>query len=91
MRLRFGRACRDGTARRSLLISEHHGAHHNVEPTDGKADDSPRVPVQSGWRQYKSGAGAGDLLDMTIRRIDFAIDLLGPIERVCGAVARFAP
>ena len=28
---------------------------------------------------------------MTIHRIDFAIDLLGPIERICGAVARFAP
>lgn len=44
-----------------------------------------------GWRQYKAQAGAGDLFDMTIHRIDFAIDLLGPIERVCGAVARFAP
>jgi predicted dehydrogenase len=44
-----------------------------------------------GWRQYRSRAGAGDLFDMTIHRIDFAIDLLGPIERVCGAVARFAP
>ena len=44
-----------------------------------------------GWRQYKSRAGAGDLFDMTIHRIDFAIDLLGPITRVCGAVARFAP
>jgi predicted dehydrogenase len=44
-----------------------------------------------GWRQYKDRAGAGDLFDMTIHRIDFAIDLLGPIERVCGAVARFAP
>jgi predicted dehydrogenase len=43
------------------------------------------------WRQYKDKAGAGDLFDMTIHRIDFAIDLLGPIERVCGAVARFAP
>ena len=29
--------------------------------------------------------------DMTIHRIDFAIDLLGPIKHVCGAVARFAP
>ena len=28
---------------------------------------------------------------MTIHRIDFAIDLLGPIDRVCGAVARFTP
>ena len=44
-----------------------------------------------GWRQYKDKAGAGDLFDMTIHRIDFAIDLLGPIERVCGSVARFAP
>jgi len=43
-----------------------------------------------GWRQYKEQAGAGDLFDMTIHRIDFAIDLMGPIERVCGAVARFA-
>lgn len=44
-----------------------------------------------GWRQYRSRAGAGDLFDMTIHRIDFAIDLLGPIARVCGMVARFAP
>ena len=44
-----------------------------------------------GWRQYKARAGAGDLFDMTIHRIDFAIDLLGPIARVCGAVARYAP
>src|ERR1035441_3912628 len=34
-----------------------------------------------GWRQYQSRAGAGDLFDMTIHRIDFAIDLLGPIAR----------
>ncbi len=44
-----------------------------------------------GWRQYSARAGAGDLFDMTIHRIDFAIDLLGPISQVCGAVARFAP
>lgn len=44
-----------------------------------------------GWRQYQDKAGAGDLYDMTIHRIDFAIDLLGPIKHVCGAVARFAP
>ncbi len=44
-----------------------------------------------GWRQYCDKAGAGDLFDMTIHRIDFAMDLLGPIERICGAVARFAP
>lgn len=44
-----------------------------------------------GWRQYKDKAGAGDLFDMTIHRIDFAIDLLGPLASICGAVARFAP
>ena len=44
-----------------------------------------------GWRQYKKTAGAGDLFDMTIHRIDFAADLLGPIRRITGAVARFAP
>ncbi len=44
-----------------------------------------------GWRQYRATAGAGDLYDMTIHRIDFAIDLLGPLKAVCGAVARFAP
>jgi predicted dehydrogenase len=44
-----------------------------------------------GWRQYKEKAGAGDLYDMTIHRIDFALDLMGPLSTVCGAVARFAP
>lgn len=44
-----------------------------------------------GWRQYKAKAGAGDLFDMTIHRIDFALDLLGPLSGICGAVARFAP
>lgn len=44
-----------------------------------------------GWRQYKERAGAGDLFDMTIHRIDFALDLMGPLARICGAVARFAP
>jgi predicted dehydrogenase len=44
-----------------------------------------------GWRQYTHLAGAGDLFDMTIHRIDFAIDLLGPLKTICGAVARFAP
>ncbi len=33
-----------------------------------------------GWRQYQDKAGAGDLFDMTIHRIDFAIDLLGPMQ-----------
>jgi predicted dehydrogenase len=44
-----------------------------------------------GWRQYRSKAGAGDLFDMTIHRLDFAVDLMGPLARICGAVARFAP
>ena len=43
-----------------------------------------------GWRQYEDRAGAGDLFDMTIHRIDFAQDLLGPIKKICGSVARFA-
>lgn len=43
-----------------------------------------------GWRQYAKLAGAGDLFDMTIHRLDFAIDLLGPIKSICGAVAQFA-
>lgn len=43
-----------------------------------------------GWRQYQRLAGAGDLFDMTIHRIDFAQDLLGPVARLTGAVARFA-
>ncbi len=44
-----------------------------------------------GWRQYQDKAGAGDLFDMTIHRIDFAMDLLGPIRSICGAVERFCP
>ncbi|HEX4000671.1 MAG TPA: Gfo/Idh/MocA family oxidoreductase [Pirellulales bacterium] len=44
-----------------------------------------------GWRQYRAQAGAGDLFDMTIHRIDLAIDLMGPLRQICGAVARFAP
>jgi predicted dehydrogenase len=39
-----------------------------------------------GWRQYRSQAGSGELGDMGIHRIDFAEDLLGPIQAVCGAV-----
>ncbi len=46
--------------------------------------------ISWGWRQYKARAGAGNLFDMTIHRIDFALDLLGPLARVSGAVARFA-
>ena len=44
-----------------------------------------------GWRQYKQTAGAGDLYDMTIHRIDFGEDLMGKLAEVCGAVARFLP
>ena len=33
-----------------------------------------------GWRQYKKTAGAGDIYDMTIHRIDFAADIMGPIN-----------
>lgn len=44
-----------------------------------------------GWRQYKARAGAGDLFDMTIHRIDFAMDLMGPLSAICGAVAQFCP
>ncbi|MDE2506560.1 MAG: Gfo/Idh/MocA family oxidoreductase [Planctomycetota bacterium] len=44
-----------------------------------------------GWRQYKERAGAGDLYDLTIHRIDFALDLMGPLSRICGSIARFAP
>ena len=43
-----------------------------------------------GWRQYRASAGAGNLFDMTIHRIDFALALLGPLNSVCGAVAQFA-
>lgn len=42
-----------------------------------------------GWRQYKETAGAGDLFDMTIHRIDFAIDLMGPLKRLSGNAVQF--
>lgn len=44
-----------------------------------------------GWRQSKAQAGAGDLYDMTIHRIDFGLDLLGPLQGVFGSLARFCP
>ncbi len=44
-----------------------------------------------GWRQYRRLAGAGDLFDMTIHRLDFAMDLLGPLAGIYGRLARFAP
>lgn len=43
------------------------------------------------WRQYKKLAGAGDLFDMTIHRIDFAQDLMGRMTSICGAVAQYVP
>ena len=45
--------------------------------------DSPETSW--GWRQYEKMAGGGDLFDMTIHRIDFAIDLLGPITPASAA------
>jgi predicted dehydrogenase len=44
-----------------------------------------------GWRQYKSRAGAGDLFDMTIHRIDYGLDLMGDVTALCGAVAQYCP
>jgi len=44
-----------------------------------------------GWRQYKSQAGTGELGDMGIHRIDFAEDLLGPIQAVCSALKQLLP
>ncbi|MFN0054103.1 MAG: Gfo/Idh/MocA family protein [Planctomycetales bacterium] len=43
------------------------------------------------WRQYKKTAGAGDLFDMTIHRIDYAQDLMGQMTSICGAVQQFVP
>lgn len=42
-----------------------------------------------GWRQYKALAGSGELGDMGIHRLDFAMDLLGPITAVCGATRQW--
>ncbi|MEI8155141.1 MAG: glycosyltransferase [Hyphomicrobiales bacterium] len=44
-----------------------------------------------GWRQLKKFAGAGDLFDMTIHRIDLAQDLMGTITSLSGAIAQFTP
>lgn len=43
-----------------------------------------------GWRQYQATAGAGNLYDMTLHRIDFAQYIMGPITSVSGAIAQFA-
>jgi len=44
-----------------------------------------------GWRQYKKTAGAGNIYDMMIHRIDFAQYLLGTIRTVSGRVKQFVP
>ncbi len=44
-----------------------------------------------GWRQLKARAGAGDLFDMTIHRIDYGLDLMGDITALTGAVAQYCP
>lgn len=43
------------------------------------------------WRQYKSTAGAGNIYDMTIHRIDFGQYLMGRISSVSGKVKQFVP
>jgi len=44
-----------------------------------------------GWRQYKKTAGAGNIYDMMIHRIDFSQYLLGNIKSVSGKVKQFVP
>jgi len=44
-----------------------------------------------GWRQYKETAGAGNIYDMTIHRIDFSQYLCGRIKSVSGQVKQFVP
>eukprot|EP01125_Pyxidicula_operculata_P009185 TRINITY_DN3045_c0_g1_i1.p1 TRINITY_DN3045_c0_g1~~TRINITY_DN3045_c0_g1_i1.p1 ORF type:complete len:646 (+),score=176.75 TRINITY_DN3045_c0_g1_i1:52-1989(+) len=43
------------------------------------------------WRQYKETAGAGNIYDMTIHRIDFSQFLMGKIKSVSGQVKQFVP
>ncbi len=43
-----------------------------------------------GWQQYKDRAGAGNLFDMTIHRIDLGLWLVGPLVDISGATQRFA-
>jgi len=43
------------------------------------------------WRQYKKTAGAGNIYDMMIHRIDFSQYLLGNIKSVSGKVKQFVP
>jgi len=44
-----------------------------------------------GWRQYKELAGAGNVYDMMIHRIDFAQFLVGKISSVSGKIKQFVP
>ncbi len=44
-----------------------------------------------GWRQYRDRAGAGNLYDMTIHRIDLGLWLMGNITELTGMTAQFTP
>ncbi|GCE08984.1 Gfo/Idh/MocA family protein [Dictyobacter aurantiacus] len=44
-----------------------------------------------GWRQKRELAGSGEIGDMGAHRIDFCLDLIGPIERVAGLKRTFIP
>ncbi|GHO82152.1 Gfo/Idh/MocA family protein [Dictyobacter formicarum] len=44
-----------------------------------------------GWRQKRELAGSGEIGDMGAHRIDFCLDLIGPIERVAGLKRTFVP
>ena len=62
------------------------------EPRHFRSQRFVDIPETSwGWRQYTARAGAGNLFDFTIHRIDLGMDLMGPLDAVCGAVARYAP
>ncbi len=54
-----------------------------------RLQDWGELPI--GWRQYKAQAGSGELGDMGIHRIDFAEDLLGPIQSLCAAAKQWVP
>lgn len=41
------------------------------------------------WRQYKATAGAGNIYDMSIHRLDFAQYLMGTVKSVSGYVKQF--
>mgnify|MGYP006195467345 CR=1 FL=1 len=60
---------------------------HFQDPVSQRFLDWPETSW--GWRQYQDKAGAGDLFDMTIHRIDFAQDLMGPLKTICGAIAQY--